>query len=154
MSGGWLRLAKMLLLLPGLALCGADSPGRPIGDRLAGPITAFVERVIDGDTFTVRAQIWLRQEVEVDVRPRGIDAPEIRTACRRERLRGEAARDYLESLIAGKTVVLTEIEGDKYHGRIDATVRTADGKDVSEAMLASGTGVEVYDGGRRRSLCS
>jgi endonuclease YncB( thermonuclease family) len=51
------------------------------GDLLEGPVTATVERVVDGDTLAVRAKIWIGHEIDVLVRLRGIDAPELRGDC-------------------------------------------------------------------------
>ena len=45
------------------------------GQTLAGPYTATVERVIDGDTLAVRVSMWIGQELRVLVRIRGVDAP-------------------------------------------------------------------------------
>jgi endonuclease YncB( thermonuclease family) len=50
-------------------------------------------------------------------------------------------------------VRLTEVEGDKYYGRVEADVATVpDGLNLSEAMLKSGL-ARPYDGGRRGDWC-
>src|SRR5690348_9640474 len=61
--------------------------------RLAHP--AEVLRVIDGDTFEARINLWPGLEVTTRVRLRGIDAPELRAHCDDERIKAEAARDAL-----------------------------------------------------------
>src|SRR5690348_9703714 len=63
-------------------------------DALAGPVTAIVDRVVDGDTIQVRAQIWLGQSLTVRVRIEGVDAPELEARCPEERRMAEKARDY------------------------------------------------------------
>mgnify|MGYP001996263084 CR=1 FL=1 len=55
-----------LLVLPAVAFAA---------DTLPGPIQAEVIRVIDGDTIEVRAEIWLGQYIETNVRLAGMDAP-------------------------------------------------------------------------------
>ncbi len=76
----------------------------------------------------------------------GIDAPEMPGACRpgRQCTPGDpyAARDHLRSLTEGRTVVCAEKDIDSY-GR--PVVRcTADGEDLSCAMVAAGQAVERY----------
>lgn len=119
-----------------------------------GPVEVAVVRVIDGDTFRVRAQIWLDQEIEIDVRLRGVDAPELRApACPLERKRALAARRFLADLLANQTVTLQKVTHDKFAGRIDADVTLADGRALSAVIIGAGHGVP-YAGGRRSSLCA
>ena len=74
----------------------ARGPGA--AERLAGPYPAEVERIVDGDTLAVRVAIWLEQDLNVLVRIRGIDAPELRGRCDDETDRGrEAATVALEA---------------------------------------------------------
>jgi endonuclease YncB( thermonuclease family) len=50
-------------------------------------------------------------------------------------------------------VVLRNVEGDKYFGRVDADVTTSpDGLDLSEAMLRSGL-ARPYAGEKRTDWC-
>jgi len=145
-------------LLPtlGLALaCSLLVPSADVGarERLSGPVEAHVERVIDGDTFAVRARIWIGQEVLVSVRPRGVDAPELfQPKCAEERSLAEDAQAYLSALIDGQTVRLTEIENDKFAGRIDAVVTLSDTRDLTQVLIASGHGLP-YDGHAHPSFC-
>lgn len=116
-----------------------------------GPVTARVERVIDGDTFEASAFIWLGQQIAVRVRITGIDAPELRARCDGERSRAEAARTYLARRIEGGDVKLSAVRNDKYGGRIDATVIDAKG-DIAAAMIRAGL-ARAYEGGRRDGWC-
>lgn len=116
-----------------------------------GPVAAQVVRVIDGDTFEVSANVWLGQQIAVRVRIAGIDAPELRARCDGERVRAEAARDYLIKRIEGGEVRLSAVRYDKYGGRVDASV--ADGRgDIGDAMIRARL-ARVYDGGRRAGWC-
>ncbi len=119
---------------------------------LSGPYAAEVERVVDGDTIGARVAIWINQDLSVLVRIRGIDAPELRGRCASERERARAALLALERLASGGRVVLTEIEGDKFFGRVVADVATGAGEDVGAALVAGGH-ARLYDGGARQGWC-
>lgn len=121
-------------------------------DVLSGPYRAKVERVVDGDTLAARVTVWLGQEIEVLVRVRGIDAPELRGDCDSEELRAAEATAALAGLVGDGVVTLTAIEGDKFFGRVLANVATAEGDDAGTALLAGGF-VRAYDGGPRRGWC-
>ena len=119
---------------------------------LRGPVEAEVVRVVDGDTLLVRAEIWLGQTVEVDVRLAGIDAPEIKGKCAAEREGAERARDYLVSLAEGRNVRLTDIRRDKFGGRVIAHVSNDETPDFSAALRAQGL-ARSYEGGKRGRWC-
>jgi micrococcal nuclease len=119
--------------------------------ELAGPVTAEVVRVIDGDTLTVRAHIWIGQELTTNVRLLGVNAPELSAHCEEERALAEAARQFLAERLEGRSVTLRDIALDKYGGRILARVEDTAG-DVAAALLAARL-VVPYDGGRRGSWC-
>ncbi|MEO8667108.1 MAG: thermonuclease family protein [Bauldia sp.] len=140
-----LRVALLLLVVAAPALAVAGEP------PLAGPFVAEVLRVVDGDTLEARVRIWLRQDVTIDIRLRGIDAPELKGRCRDETILAAAATDRLAEL-AGKTISLTEIGEDKYGGRVLARVVNAEGGDVGALMLESGL-ARAYIGGRRGDWC-
>jgi endonuclease YncB( thermonuclease family) len=136
-------------LAAGLLALSADV--RAAADRLAGPYRAALEEVVDGDTLNVRVTVWLGQELSVAVRVRGIDAPERHGKCASERQRAEAATAALARLVAARKLVLSDIEGDKYFGRVIAHVEAA-GVDVGAALLAGGH-ARAYDGGARGGWC-
>jgi endonuclease YncB( thermonuclease family) len=142
-------LAYVLLFAAPLA-AGAE-------DVLAGPVPAVVVAVVDGDTLRVRARIWLDQDVTTSVRLAGVDAPEVRGACRRERDLARRARDFVASQVASggdmsPTVQLRDLRYGKYARRIVARVETPAGLDLGAALLAAGL-VQPYDGGRRPVWC-
>jgi endonuclease YncB( thermonuclease family) len=98
--------------------------GRRLGEMDRGPAT--VVAVYDGDTCTCTRP----SGKPIQVRLRGIDAPELRDHY------GEAARYQLAMLIHDRRVILEPIERDRY-GRVVCRV-VLDGKDVSVAMLEAG----------------
>ena len=123
------------------------------GEELAGPVAAELVRVIDGDSIEVRARLWIGLDLTIQVRIRGIDAPETggRAGCAAERQMAAAARDRLSALAAGP-LLLANITPDKYGGRVDADVTNAAGIDLQTAMLASGL-ARAYDGAARGEWC-
>ena len=122
------------------------------GQTLAGPYTATVDRVIDGDTLAVRVPVWIGQDLRVLVRVRGIDAPERKSRCAAERRLASRARAYLAAMVRAGSVRLTRISGGKYFGRVLADVTTADGDDVARQLLGRKL-VRPYRGRARAGWC-
>ena len=126
-------------------------------ERLAGPVPASVIEVVDGDTLSVRAHIWLGQEVRTRVRLVGIDAPEIAGACPRERRLARQAQRFLVGFLLpvdGRPaeVRLRDVRYGKYARRVLARVETVAGQDLGQALLAAEL-ARPYDGGQRASWC-
>lgn len=126
-------------------------PQRIVAEGLDGPVNATVERVVDGDTIQVRADIWLGQSLSIRVRIDGVDAPELEARCPEERERAVAARDLLVRRLGTGSVKLTRIVYDKYGGRVRAHVGDSKG-DIAEALLAANL-ARPYFGGRREPWC-
>jgi endonuclease YncB( thermonuclease family) len=122
------------------------------GESIAGPVSATVVRVVDGDTLTVDATIWIGQHLTVNARIRGIDAPELHGACEREKTMAEAAKAKLAGIAEARPVRLINIENDKYGGRVLADIETAEGTNLATYMLATGL-ARAYDGGNRGGWC-
>ncbi len=95
---------------------------------------AEVVRIIDGDTFRARVQVWPGLSVDTKVRLRGIDAPELHARCAVEYAKAQAARAALETILAAGGVTISRVGIDKYGGRVDASVATRDTADVSGIM--------------------
>ncbi len=121
-------------------------------DRLPGPIEARVLRVVDGDTITVRAHIWLRQEVETTVRIAGLDTPEKNSRCDTEREMARKAQSFVEAALAEGVVVLRDIEFEKYGGRVLARVSTPAGDDLGRMVIDARLG-RAYDGRAKAGWC-
>ncbi len=149
-------------VLGGLVLGGL--PGRlGAGERLAGPLPAWVVSVIDGDTLEVRVHIWLGQDLNIRVRLAGIDAPELKGKCDREKDLARRAKAYLLARLdpadsgagakagAGE-IRLREVRYGKFAGRVLARVETLDGTDLGQGLIAAGL-ARPYDGRRRASWC-
>ncbi|MCG5241989.1 thermonuclease family protein [Azospirillum doebereinerae] len=143
-------LAVAVCVVLGTALWAVEAGGAPA--TLPGPIPAEVVAVVDGDTLTVRAIIWLGQSVETNVRLDGVDAPEMRAHCPQEKALAESAREAVRGLVGAGLVHLLDVQPDKYGGRVRARIRVAGGGDLTEALLRTGL-VRPYHGERRRSWC-
>ena len=113
---------------------------------------AEVLRVVDGDTFEARVHLWPGLDVTTRVRLRGIDTPELKARCMDERIKAEAARDALRSILDQGEVGIVRVTLDKYGGRVIADASTRATPDVSSALLAAGH-ARRYAGARRESWC-
>ena len=133
-----------------LALWAVSAAAAP--PHLPGPIRAEVLEVVDGDTLSVRAMIWLGQVIETRVRVDGLDTPERRARCPREKELAEAAHELTRQLVGNGPVDLLDVQADKYGGRVRARVRTLDGRDLSQTLIAAGL-ARPYHGERRQPWC-
>lgn len=102
----------------------------------------------DGDTCTVSLPGTHRLFGDhISVRLDGIDTPEIKGKCAREKALARSARDLVNSRLANaSTIDLEDLGRDKYF-RIGARVM-ADGRDVGAELLRLGLAVP-YNGGTK-----
>ncbi len=142
----------MMRLLLVLVFAAGINGGASARELIAGPVIANVLKVYDGDTIEVLAKVWPGHQINVRVRIRGIDAPEMRAKCPMERRAAVIARDRLQRFIAGRPVKLLNIRGGKYYGRVLADVEDHAGSDVETALLEAGL-VRPYRGRHRSSWC-
>ncbi len=143
---------RALILIIIFCVCGFTNSLAKKRETIAGPIFAKVLNVYDGDTIEVLAKVWPGHQINVRVRIRGIDAPEMRSKCADERYAALNARARLQKIIAGQPVLLTNIKGGKYFGRVLANVKTHAGYNIETVLLASGL-VRPYRGKRRLTWC-
>ena len=102
--------------------------------------------VYDGDTIKVKAD-FLPEELKLSVRVRGVDTGEKgwRAKCVYETEMSSRAIKFVTRLIAeAKEVTFTNIEWDKYGGRVVADVNI-DGVGLTERLLNTGL-AHAYDG--------
>lgn len=132
-------------------LSAAITPSTGHADQFPGPFRARVVKVLDGDTFSAEAEVWPGHFVRVNVRIRGIDAPEMHARCEGERAAAKSARESLASLLAGQALI-ANIAGAKYYGRVLADVASADGQPVAGRLVGLGL-ARPYGGGRREGWC-
>ena len=85
----------------------------------------------------------------------GVDTPEIRGKCEKEKTLAKAARDYVRDLLTDETVRLTQVEGDKYGGRVLARVHFWENEiwvDLADRLVEMNLG-RAYEGGAREGWC-
>lgn len=113
-------------------------PAHP-SEKLSGPLKATITEVVDGDTVKARVQIWLHQTIDVSVRLRGIDTPELRGRCHEERMLARRAQRRLNTLLQSETgyapVTLSNISQGKYGGRVIAIVQNREGHSLGDILL-------------------
>jgi micrococcal nuclease len=126
-------------------------PTKPNSDVVLGPVQAKVTRVVDGDTPGVVAEIWPGTYVTISVRVGGIDTPEKggRAKNAYEAELAQKASAETRALIEGKTVLLYNVEYEKFGGRVLADVKTLDGVDVAQNLVNKGL-ARPYDGGTKQ----
>ena len=107
----------------------------------------IINRIVDGDTVDVDIDLgfdqWMRHQ---RVRLSSIDAPEVRTRDLQEKAAGQAASEFLESLLpvgSEQTLVCTEYNRSGKYGRIIGTFAAYSAEldawsDVSTMMLEQG----------------
>ena len=100
----------------------------------------------------MEAAVWPDLDWTGSVRVRGVDTPEILGLCEQEKQLAILARDYVRDLLTDESVVLTEIENDRYGGRVLAHVELESGESLADLLIAGGYG-RAYDGGARQSWC-
>ena len=122
-------------------------------DVLAGPLTGQVLDVLDGDTVTVRLHIWIGQDIETHVRISGIDTPEKRGKCVSERTRAEQSRVALAQLLTDGKIQLSNIQHEKYAGRVLANATASDGTPIADYLIGKNL-ARPYKGGKRQGWCS
>ena len=121
------------------------------GQTMPGPYDFKVLKVHDGDTFHARVPIWLGQDVFVKIRLADVDTPELKGKCAAENQLAQQARQFTESWVRQPNLKLVDIRYATYAGRVIATVQTAEGETLSQALLAAKL-AKPYRG-RRATWC-
>lgn len=116
-------------------------------------------RIIDGDTIAINIQKEspLIQKLGLNVRIKGIDAPErgSKAKCEKERIKAEEAQKFVNELvgvIGEKELLLSEIKWDKYGGRLVAVVKVG-GVDIAKALLNRELAVPYTGEGQKHNWC-
>ena len=126
----------VIVLLAALVLPVLTPIGAQAKEVLDGPFPFEVLEVIDGDTFRARVTIWLGQKVDVKVRLKGVDTPEMNGKCAAEKKLARAAKQFTADWLATHPAQLTRVHYGTYAGRVLATTRDAKGATLSNALLS------------------
>jgi micrococcal nuclease len=144
-------------LLVTLALAQTATPSEAQLSVVQGPVDADVIRVLDGDTFTFKAAPFPQLAVWGTLRVDGIDTPEKRGKCQREKDKAAEATTFLLNLLQANGnrvrlyVVGLEGEDGGGFGRYRAQVKVGN-EWLSERMIADGYARENH-GEPRKPWC-
>jgi len=120
------------------------------GDDEVVLVTDIVS-VYDGDTFRVNVAHWPAFFSPMSIRVRGIDTPEMKGQCEREKTLAKKAKEFTKSKLENADrVELHNLGRDKYF-RVLADVMI-DGKNLTDLLIKKGLG-KAYDGGTKSSWC-
>ena len=142
------RILIILLILIVLIPCTAFSRSRKTYGSFEK--VKFI-RNYDGDTITVDIlDVPSILGDDIPVRIYGIDTPEIKGKCEREKVLARKAKRLVYSILSkAKKIMLKNVRRGKYF-RIVATVE-ADGVNVADVLLQNGLAVPYY-GGRKKNI--
>jgi endonuclease YncB( thermonuclease family) len=113
-----------------------------------------VLRAVDGDTFELRA-LWLPRELgnRLYLRIEGIDTPERKAKCEKERIAANNATYRATQLLQQAKHAMPHVTGwDKYGGRVVGEL-LIDGIPFSQIMIKEGY-ARPYNGGAKKSWCN
>ena len=112
-------------------------------------------KITDGDTIKldVSKESPLIKKLGLSVRIKGIDTPEkgSKAKCDKENALGQQATKFTTDLVGNKELLLSQVENDKYGGRIVANVKVG-GVDIAQELLKKGL-ARVYNGEKKKSWC-
>jgi len=137
-----------------LALLLWTSPA--VGQTKPKPATVYAGellRIVDGDTLRVRIETTPDHYWTPSIRLLNVDSPELRGKCENERGMARMAKDLVGMVLPPASVVMvTNLKPDKFSGRFDANVLTAEGESLA-GILIDARLARRYDGGKRKGWC-
>lgn len=122
-------------------------------DENYGSVTVSeVTSIYDADTFRANIDGWPSViGKRISIRVNGVDAPEIRGKCAKEKAGARAAKQHTVAMLrSAKTIELRNIRRGKYF-RLLADVYM-DGKNLARSLIDAGL-ARPYHGGKRLSWC-
>ncbi|WP_230425639.1 thermonuclease family protein [Spartinivicinus ruber] len=137
-----------------VALFPAIVFGKSIKDTDFGhAVVSKVTSIYDGDTFRVNIKGWPKIIGErVSIRVKGVDTPELKGQCEKEKQLARKAKQHTVSLLrSAKKIELRNIQRGKYF-RILANVYV-DGKSLTNSLIKAKL-ARPYHGGTRKGWCS
>jgi micrococcal nuclease len=109
---------------------------------------AKVLKVYDGDTITILFK-YNNEYLRISCRIMGIDTPELRGSCDKEKELGYIARDYLSNLILNKIIKIHILDEGKY-GRpiINIFLLDQEETNINKLMISGGYAKPYYGGAK------
>jgi len=136
----------LLILLPTAACAQFPPATTPYGP-------ATIHGCYDGDTCTISIpSLPSLFGDRLPIRLAGIDTPEIKGACAREKALAMRARTYVrERLLDAQHIEITPVARDKYFRVL--SIITVDGHDLADDLQAAGL-ARPYGGGTKSPWCT
>lgn len=124
------------------------------GENIYPDIVAQVNRVYDGDTIFVNVpNIPEAFGKELGIRIHGIDTPEIKGSCDKEKALAQEAKALIESLVkSDQFIILKNVTRDKYF-RLGADIYLSDGRSIADLLLKSGYAYPYTGLSPKKSWC-
>lgn len=143
--------AQMKKLIPLLALL---IPCHIVAKETYNRYTADYVRTVDGDTIELDVYVWPGQTNRIHLRLVGINTPEkFGKVSDCERAAGKKASAFVEqTLQAVDEVTISELQPDKYGGRMLGKLLVPEKGDLAQLLIKEGLAKE-YDGGKRGGWC-
>lgn len=139
-----MKIILILLIIITTQLFSASISNKNFGNAIVSEIIS----IYDGDTFRANIKNYPKIIGErMSIRINGIDTPEIRGKCKKEKqLALKAKQATVKALRNAKIIELKNMKRDKYF-RILADVYT-DNKDIGQLLIDNNLAVK-YDGGTK-----
>jgi len=108
---------------------------------------AVITSVYDGDgSYNCTVDMGMKLYLEKQVRLYGVDTPELRG---NQKIAGRKVRDFVRECILEKEVILhTQKDKSGKYGRLLASIKFDDGKDLAKLLLKKGY-AKAYLGGKK-----
>lgn len=118
-----------------------------------------VLKTVDGDSAVLMLDLGFKIHLEVEIRLKGINAPEMSSKVSGEHEAAVKSKDFLDALLAQspltvkteKTSRRDESDKQEKYGRYLATITNGAGVDVNAEMVKAGHAVEYAGNGPRPS---
>lgn len=144
-----MKQLSFLLLLLSISLHAASIKGIVYPTITVSKVSS----VYDGNTF--RANLKNYPDIighQIAIKIHGIDIPEIKAQCKKEKLLARKAKKFTASLLKNAThIELKNIKRGKYF-RLIADVYI-DGRNIAEILIKSGLASEYYGGPQTKKWC-
>lgn len=140
---------RLLVLFFLLSACSFSA----IKDKNYGSVVVDeVISIYDGDTFRANIKNWPAVVGErVPVRISGIDTPELKARCDREKTLARKAKQHTVAMLrAGKRIEIRSIKRDKYFRLLGDVY--VDDKNLGASLVKAGLAVP-YEGGTKKNWC-
>lgn len=107
--------------------------------------SAEVLRIIDGDTVEVSLDFGFQLRQRVSLRLAGINTLELHDKDPKKRAKANMARDYVDSMIGGKSIITETIKPKDKYSRYLCNVYLEDGRCLNQLLIDNGM-AQPWDG--------